>query len=147
MLTHLALQSGRPSPRGIISIAPSAIQVHDHMSEHAKAQADKDILDVSLYDKMGNAYVGDSGVSRADPLVSSAFLPFSASWPRTLILIGTADQLIDGARELEKRLAAANVAVELVEYTDRPHGWWIMSHVFPENIQDAAQRIARFVLH
>lgn len=116
------------------------------MSEHAKAQADKDILAVAQYDAMGRSYVGDSGVSRTDPLVSSAFLPFSASWPKTLILVGTSDQIIDGSREVEKRLAALNVPVELVEYTERPHAFWMLPQIFPENVQDTVQRMARFLL-
>jgi len=91
-------------------------------------------------------YIGNSGVSPTDPLVSGALLPFGASWPRTLILVGTADQLIDGSRELKKRLAALNRPVELVEYYERPHGWWVMPHLFSLNVQDAVERIARFVL-
>lgn len=146
VLTHLLLQAGRPSPPGVVAIAPYAIQVHDRMSEHAKAQADKDILAVAQYDAMGRSYVGDSGVSRTDPLVSSAFLPFSASWPKTLILVGTSDQIIDGSREVEKRLAALNVPVELVEYTERPHAFWMLPQIFPENVQDTVQRMARFLL-
>ena len=117
------------------------------MSEHAKAQAGKDILDVSANERAASAYVGDSGVSLTDPLVSGAFIPFTASWPKTLILVGTADQLIDGSRELEKRLVALNRPVELVEYDERPHGWWVMPDDFPENVQDAVQRIAQFILH
>ena len=116
------------------------------MSEHAKAQAGKDIVDMSVYERMASVYVGDSGVSRTDPLVSGAFIPFTASWPKTLILVGTADQLIDGSRELEKRLVALNRPVELVEYNECPHGWWVRPYIFSENIQDVVQRIARFVL-
>ena len=147
VLTHLVSQSGRPSPRCVVAIAPGAIQARDRQSDYAKAQADNDIMDSSLHEMITSAYVGDSGVSRTDPLVSGAFLPFTASWPRTLILVGTADQLIDSSRELEKRLTAVKGPVELVEYNERPHGWWVMPHLFPETIQDAVQRIARFVLH
>ncbi|KAF8141728.1 Alpha/Beta hydrolase protein [Boletus edulis] len=137
----------RPSPRSVIAIAPSAILSYDDLSAYARAQADKDIFDVPTLKLMRNMYVGDSGVSRMDPLVSGALVPFAASWPRTLILVGTADHLIDGSRELEKRLKAVGRPVELVEYDERPHGWWVMPNIFPENIQDAVQRMAQFVLH
>ncbi|KAF8449145.1 Alpha/Beta hydrolase protein [Boletus edulis BED1] len=147
VLTHLVLQSSRPSPRSVIAIAPSAILSYDDLSAYARAQADKDIFDVPTLKLMRNMYVGDSGVSRMDPLVSGALVPFAASWPRTLILVGTADHLIDGSRELEKRLKAVGRPVELVEYDERPHGWWVMPNIFPENIQDAVQRMAQFVLH
>ncbi|KAG8220845.1 Alpha/Beta hydrolase protein [Butyriboletus roseoflavus] len=147
VLTHLILQSDRQSPRGVIPIAPAAIQVYDQMSEYAKAQASHDIIGTSQCETMASAYVGNSGVARTDPLVSGAFIPFTASWPKTLILVGTADQLIDASRELEKRLTAAKRPVELVEYDERPHGWWVLAHIFPDNIQDAAQRVAQFLLH
>ncbi|KAF8557720.1 alpha/beta-hydrolase [Imleria badia] len=147
VLTHLVLQSSRPSsPHGVIVNAPSAMQVDDRLSEHAKAHIDKDILDVSWYAWMTSMYVGDSGASRTDPLLSGAFIPFTVSWPKTLILVGTADLLIDASRELAERLVALNRPVELVEYDERPHGWWVMPDIFPENIQDAVQRITQFIL-
>ncbi|KAI9461433.1 Alpha/Beta hydrolase protein [Boletus coccyginus] len=86
VLTHLILQSNRPPPRGVAVIAPGSIQSFEHMSEHAKAQAGNDILDVSVYVNMTTKYISSSGVSRTDPLVSGSFLPFGASWPKTLIL-------------------------------------------------------------
>ena len=147
VLTHLVLQSDRLSPRGVIPIAPAAIQVYDRMSEYAKAQARTDIIDFSASETLASAYVGDSGVARADPLVSGAFIPFTASWPKTLILIGSGDKLIDVSRELEKRLSALKRPVELVEYDELPHGFWALAHLFPDDIQDVAQRVARFVLH
>lgn len=145
MLTHLILQSGGASPRGVIPIAPSAILVYDQLSERARANADTDVLTIPGLETWSRTYLGDTGVAHTDPLVSGAFIPFSASWPKTLILVGSGDIFIDVARELEKRLAASNLEVELVEYEDRTHGWWVYSDIFPGDDQDAAQRIARFV--
>ncbi|KAG9312870.1 Alpha/Beta hydrolase protein [Chiua virens] len=150
VLTHLVFQSGRPSdiPYGIAAIAPMGIQVYDNLSEHAKANASGfDILDIPKLEMCSSWYIGDSGVSRTDPLVSGAFLPFTASWPKSLILIGTGDSLIDTSRELKKRLAAAGAPVELVEYDGFPHGWDIFPNIFGEEIRDASQRIARFLLN
>ena len=150
VLTHLILQSSRLSPRSVVAIAPSAMQASASdptVSKDPKVQAGEDIPDVPVYKRARSAYLGDSGVSPMDPLLSGAFIPFTASWPRTLILVGTADTLIDASRVLGKRLATLQRPVELVEYAERPHGWWVMPHHFPENIQDAVQRIARFVLH
>jgi len=146
VLTHLILQSGKPSPRGVASIAPYSIQAHERMSEHAKKLIDKDIFNLPVLDKAVHAYIGDSGISPADPLVSGAYLDFGPSWPRTLILVGACDALIDGSRELKRRLADFNAPVELVEYNERPHGCWVMPAVFPENVQDGVQRLARFFL-
>ncbi|KAH0836559.1 Alpha/Beta hydrolase protein [Lanmaoa asiatica] len=145
VLTHLVLQSNRPSPNGVIAIAPASIQMYDNLSEHAKAQASADLLTLSMYQLASTAYIGDTGFVPTDPLVSGCFISFTESWPRTLILVGTCDQLIDASRELERRLASVKRPVELVEYDERPHGWWLVASAFPEEIQDAAQRITQFV--
>ena len=146
MLTHLVVQSDRAPPGGVVSIAPSAIKGFDRLSELAVANAHTDILSVPMSETLARWYVGDSGIALTDPLMSGAFIPFALSWPRTLILAGTGDLLIDASRELAKRLSALNLAVELVEYDESPHGWWSMPQVFPEEFQDAVQRIARFIL-
>ena len=146
VLTHLALQSNRPLPNGVIAFAPASIQAYDNLSEHAKAQAGNDLFTLPGYQLTATAYIGNTGFAPTDPLISGCFISFTESWPRTLILVGTADQLIDASRELEKRLVALKRPVELVEYDERPHCWWAAVSVFPEEIQDAAERIARFVL-
>ena len=145
VLTHFILQSDQLSPRGVVTFAPTVLQAYDHLSKRAKANADTDILTVPMVKGLSSAYVGDTGVASTDPLVSAAFLPFTASWPKTLILVGTGDLTIDASHELEKRLAALNLPVELVEYDERPHAWWSFAHIFPEDIQDAAARVARFM--
>ena len=122
------------------------MQVYDNLSEHAKAQAANDLLKLSMYQLGATAYIGNTGFSPIDPLVSGSFITFTESWPKTLILIGTADQLMDASKQLEKRLVALKRPVELVEYDERPHGWWLVESIFGEEIQDAAQRVARFVL-
>ncbi|KAG9312873.1 Alpha/Beta hydrolase protein [Chiua virens] len=128
VLTHLIRQSGGTPPRGIISIAPMAMQALDDLSEQAKANASGfDILNVPLCKTFASSYVGDSGVALTDPLVSGVYLPFTESWPKTLIL-------------------AVNAPVELVVYDDLPHAWWIMPELFLEQVQDAAKRVAQFVL-
>ncbi|KAG9312872.1 Alpha/Beta hydrolase protein [Chiua virens] len=117
------------------------------LSEQAKANASGfDILTVPVCETMSSYYVGDSGVALTDPLVSGAYLPFMQSWPKTLILVSGGDTLIDASRELKKRLAAVNAPVELVEYDELPHAWWVMSELFLGEIQDAAQKVARFLL-
>ena len=145
VLTHLILQSSRPSPHGVVAFAPTAIQFFDRLSDHAKANADTDTVTVPRLERCSSSYVGDSGVARTDPLVSGVFVPFAASWPKTLVLVGTGDVLIDASRELEKRLSALNLPVEVVEYHERPHLWWRM-RAFSEDIRDATTRIAQFTL-
>jgi len=145
VLTHLALQSNRPLPTGVIAIAPASLQAYDSLSEHAKTQASNDIISLSTYQLTATAYVGNTGFALTEPLISGSLISFTESWPRTLILVGTSDHLLSASRELEKRLAALKRPVELVEYDERPHYWWGVVSVFPEEIQDAAERIARFV--
>ena len=145
VLTHIALQSNRPFPNGVVAIAPASIQAYDNLSEHAKAQANKDLVALSVYQLTATAYIGNTGFAPTDPLISGSLISFTESWPKTLILVGTADQLIDASRELEKRLTALKRPVELVEYDELPHAWWAVAPVFPEEIKDAIERIARFV--
>ena len=145
VLTHIALESNRPLPSGVIAIAPASIQAYDNLSEHAKAQAANDILTLSMYQLGSTAYIGNTGFAPTDPLISGSLISFTESWPKTLILVGTADQLIDASRELEKRLTALKRPVELVEYDELPHAWWAVASVFPEEIQNAIERIVRFV--
>ncbi|KAG9312871.1 Alpha/Beta hydrolase protein [Chiua virens] len=147
VLPYLVLQAGRPSPRGVVAIAPACMQVYDHLSEQAERNASGfDTLNVPVCNMATVMYIGDSGALPADPLVSGAFIPFTVSWPRTLILVGTGDMLIDGSCELRKRIAAAGARVELVEYDGRPHGWWCFPKIFGDDIRDAVKRVAQFVL-
>ena len=136
VLTHLVVQSNRPLSRGVIAVAPCTIRVFDRLSEHATAQAGKDVVDVLGY-----------AACTSNPLVSGAFVPFTMSWPRMLVFVGTADNLVGALREVEQRLKALGRPLELVEYDERPHGWWVMPHLFPENVQDAVERMAQFILH
>ncbi|KIK93280.1 hypothetical protein PAXRUDRAFT_829115 [Paxillus rubicundulus Ve08.2h10] len=146
VLTYLISQSDRTLPNGIITIAPAAIQVYTNLSEHARAQANVDIFPLSLYQFASTMYMRDSGLSPEDGLISGAYIPFTNSWPKTLIMVGTGDQLIDASRELEKNLKGLETPMELVEYDGVPHGWWVFPRIFPEENQDAARRIARFIL-
>jgi len=107
---------------------------------------ENDVVGLAMHEQFWNAYVGMPDLVRTDPLVSGSFLPFALDWPRTLILVGGADLLIDASRELKKRLAALGRPVELVEYDERPHGWWVLPQIFPKDILDSAERVARFVL-
>ncbi|KAG9318760.1 Alpha/Beta hydrolase protein [Chiua virens] len=145
ILTHLILHSDRPAPRGVVAIAPAAMQTPE-LNEDARVRLRADIVNVAMCETMGRAYIGGSGVAPTDPLVSAALLTFTAAWPRTLILVGSADLLIDASRELARRIGAAGALVELVEYEERPHGWWVLPSVFPEELQDATGRVAQFVL-
>ena len=131
-MTHLILHSNRPLPGGVLGFAPASIQVYDAPSDHAKAQASTDLLSLSIYQLTTTSYLGDTGFAPIDPLVSGSFITFTEVWPRTLILVGTGDQLIDASRELEKRLTRLNRPVELVEYDELPHGWWLLPFILPE---------------
>lgn len=129
VLTHLVSNSDRPLPNGVVAFASTSIQVFDNLSEHAKAQVGNDLFKLSMYRLSTTAYIGNTGFAPTDPLVSGSLITVTPSWPRTLILVGTSDQLIDASRELERRLAALNRPVELVEYDERPHGWWLVTSV------------------
>ncbi|KAF8845247.1 hypothetical protein BDN67DRAFT_1065599 [Paxillus ammoniavirescens] len=106
LLTYLISQSNRTLPTGIVTIAPAAIQ------------------------SVSTMYIRDSGFLPEDGLVPGAYIPFTNSWPKTLIMVGTGDQSIDASRELKNNLKGLKTPVE---YDRVPHGWWAFPGIFPED--------------
>ncbi|MEW6281967.1 MAG: alpha/beta hydrolase fold domain-containing protein [Candidatus Eremiobacterota bacterium] len=75
------------------------------------------------------------------PEVSPLYADLSAI-PRTLMLVGTHDVLLDDSLFLAARLAAAGRTAELVLYPDAPHGFDGYSS---QMASDARRRAARFL--
>ncbi|KIJ61969.1 hypothetical protein HYDPIDRAFT_169361 [Hydnomerulius pinastri MD-312] len=147
ILTYLISKSpSRTLPSSVVTYAPVATHVYTSLSEHARAQSSVDIFPLSVYETSSKMYLGDSDLRLEDPLISGIHIPFNNTWPKTLILVGTGDQLIDTSRTLEQKINYANVSVELVEYDRVPHGWWTLPHIFPNENQDALHRMTKFVL-
>jgi acetyl esterase/lipase len=64
--------------------------------------------------------------------------------PPLLILVGTAETLLDDSTRLAERAKAAGVAVELEVWEDMVHVWPIFAPVLPEG-QRAIERIGQFI--
>ncbi|KAA1473423.1 alpha/beta-hydrolase, partial [Dentipellis sp. KUC8613] len=138
VLTYLISQApaSLPMPGRIVAFAPASDLTYN-LSDHARAQVEVDLFSVESYKECTTHYLHDPaspfgpltvGWKRwrpDDPLVSAVFIPkFREGWPRTLILVGSADQLVDASRVLERRMREDDVCVELVEYVDAVHGFW-----------------------
>ncbi|KAH7927883.1 alpha/beta-hydrolase [Leucogyrophana mollusca] len=138
-LISLSLPSALPGH--VVAIAPAADQTYT-LSSFAKAQADVDIFSVDVYKSMTSQYLG--GFPAHDPLASSAFISFPAHWPKTLILVGTADQLVDASRTVAKKIEEGGGSVKLIEFDDLPHGWWAFPSIFKE-VEEGIDKIVHFI--
>ncbi|KAH7914615.1 alpha beta-hydrolase [Hygrophoropsis aurantiaca] len=142
ILTYLISQSSPHAlPDHVVTIAPAADLTHT-LSDFAKAQADADLLSIASYEAASSQYL--AAFPANDPLASSTFINFPPSWPKTLIMVGTADQLIDASRTIAKKIEEAGNTVKLIEFDDLPHGWWLFPSIFNQ-INDAIDKIVQFV--
>lgn len=81
---------------------------------------DRDILVYSQIKTSALWYAGERKLT--DPAVSPLFGSFEG-FPPTYMMVGTADMLLDDARQLAARMESAGVDVLLDEFTDAPHGF------------------------
>lgn len=71
---------------------------------------------------VASAAAYSAGHDGSDPYVSAVFGHFS-EFPRTLILVGQRDLLLDDSRRVAARMRAAGVDVELREWSGSTHGF------------------------
>lgn len=156
--TYLLSQVGEPLPKRLVVFAPASDLTYN-LSDFAKAQADVDLFSLAKYKELSAQYLHQSdskflrnsptanpGIWRADnPLVSAIYIAkFPANWPKTLILVGTADILVDSSRTLAKRLKDEGKEAELVEYEHVVHGFWALG-LFESAQADAWARFTKFI--
>lgn len=125
-------------------------------SDFAKAQGDVDLVTLGVYQYDAARYL-DSGTvfgergetptstwQATDPLVSTSFIPsYPSGWPKTLIMVGTADQLIDSSRSIARTMRESQVDITLVEFAHAVHLFWRLD-IFPET-HDLFQMYSEFV--
>lgn len=156
-VTYILSQSNIPLPSRLVAFAPAADLTYN-LSARAVAQADVDVYPMRVYKESTAHYLNDPQLSTfpqegptggskwkpTNPLVSTAFIPsFPVDWPKTLIFVGTADQLMDGSYTVTENMKASGVDVELVVYENLIHAFWVFPF-FPE-AEAAYDRFADFV--
>ncbi|KAG1880238.1 hypothetical protein C8R48DRAFT_683164 [Suillus tomentosus] len=78
------------------------------------------------------------------PLASRVLIPFTASWPKTLVLTGTADSVVECRQRVVRGIQKAGGVAEIVEYADLPHTCWTFAHIFPQ-LDDGFSRLTAFI--
>ena len=111
--------AGDRLPAGAVTMSPWADLTLTSDAMTARAEADP-ICSREKLDADAAWYVGDT--DRAHPLVSPLFADLSGL-PPLLILVGTAEVLLDDATSLAERARDAGVEVELHVEDDLLHVW------------------------
>jgi acetyl esterase/lipase len=109
-------------------------------SMSSKAQLDP-IVQREMLQFMAQLYLGDR--DRRTPLAAPLYADLRGL-PPLLILVGTAETLLDDSARLAERAKAAGIAVELEVWDDMVHVWPIFAPILPEG-QRAIERIGQFI--
>ncbi|KAG1883624.1 alpha beta-hydrolase [Suillus subluteus] len=137
VLTYIISQSTLPRPGRIVLFSPDA-----DLTYASSTSVPHDIIPLSSYQACSSQYLGNFPAN--DPLASGILIPFTASWPKTLVMTGTADNVAESSRRIVSGIQDAGGIAELVEYADLTHGWWMFPHIFPQS-DDGVERLAVFV--
>lgn len=139
VLLALRLARRGVKPRALVAASPWA-DLSGSMP--STLTADDDYGDREMLVEQAQKFAG--GIPLDDPRVSPMFADLQGL-PRTLIQIGTAERLLDEARELAKRAKAAGVDVALDELPEMPHAVQLLAEWCPEG-QRAIERAAAFLV-
>ncbi|KAG1876694.1 hypothetical protein DFJ58DRAFT_184173 [Suillus subalutaceus] len=101
-----------------------------------------DTIPLSNYQAFTSQYLGNFPANH--PLASGILIPFTASWPETLVMTGTADSCAESSRIVVSRIQQAGGRAELVEYADLTHMCWMVPQFFPQS-DNGLERLAGFV--
>jgi acetyl esterase/lipase len=138
VLTYIISQSDLSMPGRVVVFSPDADLTHA-----SSTSMTHELFPLSIYHTCSSQYLG--GFSADSPLALGAFIPFNASWPKTLVMTGTADNVAESSRRVASGIKEAGGEVELVKYADLTHGWWMLAHIFPMESDDGLKRLAAFV--
>ena len=74
------------------------------------------------------------GVKKTDPYISPLYGSFT-NLPRTLILVGENEILLDDSRLLAQKANKSGVDIEIDIWPNMFHDWWLFGSFIPETIQ------------
>jgi acetyl esterase len=83
------------------------------------------------------------GVDPLDPAVSPGRAADLSGLPSTTIIIAGKDPLLGEARDFGERLAATGADVDIREWDEMPHGFYVMSALYPEAMAATEHAAAR----
>ena len=131
---------GEPMPSAGVCISPWVDLEGAGESMTSKAEVDP-IVQKEMLEFMAHLYMGSR--DRRTPLAAPLFADLRGL-PPLLILVGTAETLLDDSTRLADRAKASGVTVKLDIWEDMIHVWPIFAPVLPEG-QQAIERIGEFV--
>ncbi|KAG2367953.1 Alpha/Beta hydrolase protein [Suillus spraguei] len=126
ILPYIISQSTLPMPGHIALCSPDA-----DLTYASYTSIPHDIIPLSAYQACASQYLGNFPAN--DPLASGVLIPFTVSWPKTLVMTGTADNVAESSRKIVSGIQEAGGTAELVEYPDLTHAWWTFAHIFPQS--------------
>jgi monoterpene epsilon-lactone hydrolase len=133
-------EAGEPSPGCLVCLCPWTDMTSESDSLRANAKRDSMFVAEDI-ERYANAYLADH--SRRDPL-ASPLLANLDGLPPMLIQVGRDEVLLDDARQLHAKVAAAGGSSVLHIYENVPHGWHYGAPFVPET-GEALREVAEFI--
>ena len=141
LATVLTLRdAGEPLPAAVVVISPWTdlkLKGQSYIT-NAKAEA---VLQKDVLHEWASCYIGMENPE--NPLISPIYADFHG-FPPLLIQVGSEEMLLDDARILAERAAAADVEVTLKVWEGMWHDWPVLGDLVPESRQ-AFEEFAQFV--
>jgi len=131
---------GEPMPAAGVCLSPWVDLEGTGDSMTSKAEDDP-IVQLEMLRFMAQLYIGerDPRIPLASPLYADL-----RGLPPLLILVGTAETLLDDSTRLAERAKAAGVQVDLQVWDDMVHVWPMFASILPEG-QQALNVVGEFV--
>lgn len=130
----MARREGLPMPSGGIYLCSPALDLSGAGDSMVTNATDRDIMPVSLLISMVSQNYPPDGLSSTDPLYSPVYADYDASFPPTVITVGTRDFALSNGVRFFWKLREAGVKVELLVSEGMWHGFnW--DPVLPEALR------------
>ncbi|KAK4233386.1 Alpha/Beta hydrolase protein [Achaetomium macrosporum] len=134
----VAQREGLPMPTAGLYLCAPALDLSGAGDSMVTNAFDRDLLPVSMLIGMASQnYVPDRGIDARDPLYSPIYADYTASFPRTVITVGTRDFALSHGVRFFWKLRDAGVEVDLLVSEGMWHGFnW--DPVVPEALRARA---------
>ncbi|DAC27267.1 MAG TPA: alpha/beta hydrolase [Candidatus Poseidoniales archaeon] len=119
-------------PDGLVLFSPWTDLTCSGETYQTKAKYDP-MFTTNMPKDSANNYVPE-GVKKTDPYISPLYGSFS-NLPRTLILVGENEILLDDSRLFAQKAKESGVDIEIDIWPNMFHDWWLFGSFIPETIQ------------
>lgn len=119
----VARSEGLPMPTAGLYLCTPAVDLSGAGDSMVTNGQDRDIMPVSLLAAMVSQNYAPEGINLKDPLYSPIYADYDASFPRTVITVGTRDFALSNGIRFYWKLREAGVKVELLVSEGMWHGF------------------------